>query len=255
MITNVFLAIIAVLIVGFVLLLIRLRQMNRETKTKMDLTEAGILASGLAHEIRNPLNSIKINLQLLQEDLEELTMTEDQQESCKETFRMVNDEILRLDGLMTNFLTYARPIDLKPAPVDLRGFLQELVTFLQGQADERQVTIELTMPEEPLELELDTQKIRQALLNILVNDIQILGAGGCIQVELKLLRDLAIIRISDNGPGVPDDIANRIFVPFFTTKEGGSGVGLALARQVMTAHGGFARLLESDSGARFALTF
>ena len=238
MITTILLVLIGAFAFGFVLLLVRLRKLNRETRTQLDLTEAGILASGLAHEIRNPLNSIKINLQLLQEDLEELTMTDDQQASCKETFRMVNDEILRLDGLMTNFLTYARPIDLKPERVELCGFLRELITFLKGQADEKQVTIELTVPEEPLELALDTQKIRQALLNILVNDIQIVGAGGIVQVALKPLRDLAVIRISDNGPGMTEDFMREIFVAFRSQRKGGTGLGLSIANRFIQAHGG-----------------
>ena len=235
-----------VLLIGLIILLVaviiylgfRLRHHSQARKTHLDLTEAGILASGLAHEIRNPLNSIKINMQLLQEDLEELDMSQEEREGFVDTFRMMHEEILRLDGLMTNFLTYARPIELKAEPVEVCGFLKDLLAFLQPQAAERQVSLELDIPGEPLSLDLDVQKIRQSLLNILINDIQILSPGGTVRVELKPIRDLAIIRISDDGPGMTEDFMREIFVAFRSQRKGGTGLGLSIANRFIQAHGG-----------------
>ena len=240
--------------VAVVILMFRLKRVSRASRTQLDLTEAGILASGLAHEIRNPLNSIKINMQLLQEDLEEFAIAPDQLETCRESFGMMSDEIARLDGLMTNFLTYARPIDLKEEPVELCGFVEELISFLQPQASERQVKIELQTPGDPIEIRLDAQKIRQALLNILINDIQILSAGGVIHVELKPIRDLVIIQINDNGPGMTADFIREIFVAFRSQRKGGTGLGLSIANRFIQAHGGGIKVDSTPgSGTTFSV--
>lgn len=216
----------------------RLRRLKQSRQEQADLSEAGILASGLAHEIRNPLNSIKINMQLMQEDLEDLVQKPDDRETLNETFRLIDYEINRLNGLMTNFLTYARPIDLKTEEMELVSFLNELILFLNPQAAEQGVSISLTTPEDAVPIPGDPTKLRQALLNILLNDIQILQQDGQIQVELKQLRDLAVIHISDNGPGMTPELMREIFVAFQSQRKGGTGLGLSIAQRFVEAHGG-----------------
>ena len=122
----------------------------------------------------------------------------------------------------------------------------------------RSLNCAFVTPPTQIDVYADRDLLEPVLLNLLRNAHH--ATEGIPNPEIRLTaamnrRGNVVIEVADNGPGVPREIANRIFVPFFTTKKGGSGVGLALARQVMTAHGGFIRLVESDSGARFTLTF
>ncbi len=232
------LAVIAALTGIIIMQALWLRRLKRHRQEQADLSEAGILASGLAHEIRNPLNSIKINMQLMQEDLEDVVQDTANRETLNETFRLIDYEINRLNSLMTNFLTYARPIDLKTENIELVSFLNELILFLRPQAAERSVQISLDIQDEQIPVLGDPAKLRQSLLNILLNDIQILQEDGHIQVELKQLRDLVVIRISDNGPGMTPELMNEIFVAFQSQRKGGTGLGLSIAQRFIQAHGG-----------------
>ncbi|NOZ14116.1 MAG: hypothetical protein GXO69_10835 [Acidobacteria bacterium] len=216
----------------------RLKKTSAIHKRQVDLSEAGILASGLAHEIRNPLNSIKINIQLLQEDLEEAIQDESVKEEFQETIRLVTYEIGRLNELMTNFLTYARPTELKREDLDLTHFLDELIQFLKKQADEKGVILESSLPESAVMIRGDSRRLRQALMNILINDIQIVPEKGRIQVSLKAVRDLAVIRVEDTGPGMTEEFMREIFVAFRSQRRGGTGLGLSIANKFIEAHGG-----------------
>jgi len=236
--TLLLLGVILALCIACVVLLVRLRRLDRQRKTQQDLSEAGILASGLAHEIRNPLNSIKINMQLMEEDLEEQIQDPDTLAGFRETFRLISYEIGRLNELMTNFLTYARPVDLQPKPVELNRFLDELAAFLRPQADEKGVALVTELPDMPVHVRADPQKLRQALLNILINDIQILSEGGEIRLTLQVIRELAVIHIADNGPGMTESFMKEVFTAFKSQRKGGTGLGLSIANRFIQAHGG-----------------
>ncbi len=217
---------------------LKLKKTSATHRLQVDLSEAGILASGLAHEIRNPLNSIKINIQLLQEDLEDSLQDEETKTEFRETINLVTYEIGRLNELMTNFLTYARPTELKRETLDLNHFLNDLIQFLKKQADEKGVSLESSLPESPILINVDARRLRQALMNILINDIQIVPEKGRIQVSLKAVRDLAVIRVEDNGPGMTEEFMREIFVAFRSQRRGGTGLGLSIANKFVEAHGG-----------------
>ncbi|MCK5878900.1 MAG: hypothetical protein KAH24_03920 [Holophagae bacterium] len=217
---------------------LKLKKAGAVHKRQMDLSEAGILASGLAHEIRNPLNSIKINIQLLQEDLEDSLQDDEAKEDFRETIHLVTYEIGRLNELMTNFLTYARPTELKRESLDLNHFLNDLIQFLKKQADDKGVALDSSLPETPVIIDGDSRRLRQALMNILINDIQIVPEKGQIQVSLKPVRDLAVIRVEDNGPGMSEEFMREIFVAFQSQRRGGTGLGLSIANKFIEAHGG-----------------
>lgn len=217
---------------------LKLKKATAVHKMQVDLSEAGILASGLAHEIRNPLNSIKINIQLLQEDLEDSIQDTETRDEFRETIRLVTYEIGRLNELMTNFLTYARPTELKRETLDLSHFLNDLIQFLKKQADEKGVHLVSSLPDHPVLINGDARRLRQALMNILINDIQIVPEDGRIHVSLKAVRDLAIIRVEDTGPGMTEEFMREIFVAFRSQRRGGTGLGLSIANKFIEAHGG-----------------
>ena len=225
-------------LIAIVVLYRKLQKTGKITKKQRDLSEAGILASGLAHEIRNPLNSIKINVQLLQEDIEDAIDDEELKKDFSETISSITYEIGRLNGLMTNFLTYARPTQLQKEKFDLHDFLNEMIAFMKVEAEAKGIEVEYNSPEEEMLFNGDRQKLRQSLMNILKNAIQILGEGGKVKVNLKNMRDLYLIEIEDNGPGMAEEFLNQIFVAFSSQRKGGTGLGLSIAKKFIDAHGG-----------------
>ncbi len=225
-------------LIAIVVLFKKLQKAGKITKKQKDLSEAGILASGLAHEIRNPLNSIKINVQLLQEDIEDAIEDEELKKDFRETISSITYEIGRLNELMTNFLTYARPTQLQKEKFDLHEFLNEMVNFMRVEAEAKGIEVEYNSPEEEMIFNGDRQKLRQSLMNILKNAIQILGEGGKVKVNLKNMRDLYLIEIEDNGPGMTEEFLNQIFVAFSSQRKGGTGLGLSIAKKFIDAHGG-----------------
>ncbi len=229
---------LAASVVAIVFLYKKLKRAGKITKKQKDLSEAGILASGLAHEIRNPLNSIKINVQLLQEDIEDAIEDEELKKDFRETISSITYEIGRLNELMTNFLTYARPTQLQKEVFDLTDFLNEMVNFMKVEAEAKGIKVEYNFPKEKMLFDGDRQKLRQSLMNILKNAIQILSEGGRVKVSLKNMRDLYLIEIEDNGPGMTEEFLNQIFVAFSSQRKGGTGLGLSITKKFIDAHGG-----------------
>ena len=241
----------------------------QDIQTELDLTQAQAwqdLVKVLTHEIMNsitPVTSLADTAVDLVNDVLERTPAGSPTRAELEDLRdAVQTVARRSDGLMQFVNSYRQLTRLGP-PEKKRVHIGELFDSVSrlAAAEWPQAETVLTTSAEPPELDVyaDRDLLEPVLLNLLRNawhasqhvdhpDIRL--SGGLTR------RGNVVIEVADNGPGVPDDIASKIFVPFFTTKEGGSGVGLALARQVMTAHGGFIRLQESDgNGARFTLTF
>lgn len=237
-----------------ILLFLKLKKIQSIKTEKADLSEAGVLASGLAHEIRNPLNSIKLNIQLLQEDIDDSSIPEEEKSEFKETVDSITYEIGRLNGLMTNFLTYARPVALKKQEYNLNIFLQNLAEFLENQASSKGVKLSLNLPNEPVMIEIDEQKLRQSFLNILINDIQVLSEGGKIVISLKKVRDIVVVEIEDNGPGMTKEFMKEMFVAFSSQRKGGTGLGLSIAQKMIKAHNGGIKVnSELGKGTKFSI--
>jgi signal transduction histidine kinase len=209
------------------------------------------LGSGLAHEIRNPLNSMNMNLQMLGEELQGVPGLEGGEHV--EMLRSMQGEIKRIATLIDVFLQYARPAAPKLEVRDLNDVLNATARFLQ--ADFRQSGVELVLDLEPLlpSVELDEGQLRQALLNILGNARQVLQPGGNVRLVSRAgIGGEVIVEIADNGPGIPADSIEKIFEPFFSKRAGGTGLGLAIARQMVENHGG---LIEVDSQLGKGTTF
>ena len=195
------------------------------------------LGSGLAHEIRNPLNSMTINLQMLEEELQGVPELEGGEHL--ELLHAMQSEIKRISNLIDAFLLYARPATPRFEVKDLNDVLSATARFLQ--ADFRQSGIDLVLDIEPLlpSVEIDEAQLRQALLNILGNARQVMSAGGRVVLASRAgMGGEIVIAVEDTGPGIPPDMLEKVFDPFFSKRAGGTGLGLAIARQMVDNHHG-----------------
>lgn len=209
------------------------------------------LGSGLAHEIRNPLNSMNMNLQMLEEELQGVPELEGGEHV--EMLRSMQGEIKRIANLIDVFLQYARPAKPQFEVKDLNDVLTVTARFLQ--ADFRQSGIDLALDLEPLlpSVEIDEGQLRQALLNILGNARQVMPSGGRVRVSSRAgMGGEVVVEIADTGPGIPADTIEKIFEPFFSKRAGGTGLGLAIARQMVDNHSG---RIEVDSQPGRGTTF
>jgi signal transduction histidine kinase len=245
---------VVVLALGLLTVLYLLRKNRRLEESRLAAERrsyVGLLASGLAHEIRNPLNAMNMNLQMLEEEIQYLP--ELQESDHRELLDSTKSEIKRLEALVNNFLAYARPTAPHFEPKDLNLVAQDIVRFLL--ADFRKSDIEMTLDLEPLlpTVDLDETQFRQAVMNLLVNARQVMRNGGSIVVRTRPgSGGEAVLEIQDDGPGIPDEAQARIFEVFFSSRGGGTGLGLPIAKQIVERHGG---RIELDSQVGHGTTF
>jgi two-component system sensor histidine kinase HydH len=251
---------IAILILGvafgYVLrLLHRTRLLEAQAQMDDRLAFVGALAAGLAHEIRNPLNVLSMNLQMLEEEMVERTPSGTAVDA-RVYLTALQGEIRRLSTLVNNFLSYARPHQPRFESKDLNAILRDLATFLRPEFENRKLTLQLDLSAYLPPVDLDEALIRQAMLNLLINATQVLKEGGTVKVTSRVgPQGEAIVTVEDDGPGIPPADRERIFEVFFSSRGGGTGLGLPIAARIMQAHGGsIAVESEIGKGARFILT-
>jgi signal transduction histidine kinase len=204
------------------------------------------LLARLAHEIRNPLSSLDIHVQLLAEDLGSLApQLRDQMNSRLE---IIQGELHRLDSIVAQFLRLAGPSALDLEPVDLKAVSSHVFNLLQPEARAR--GIELIAPDcSPLPpLLADPVRLTQAMLNLVINAMQAVDKNGTIEIVLTRMGHDLSIEVRDSGPGIPEDELASIFDPYFTTKNEGHGLGLWIVQQIVVAHGGTLRAANRFSG-------
>ncbi len=245
---------VLLLAIGLFYLLYLLRKNRDLEQARQSAARAsyvGLLASGLAHEIRNPLNAMNMNLQMLEEELAA------RPEPCDpdhfELLESTKSEIKRLDRLVNNFLAYARPARPRFEANDLNTLAKEVVRLLE--ADFRQSGVELRSDLEPLlpQVETDETQLKQALINLLVNARQVLEGGGTVTLRTRAgPAGEAVVEVQDDGPGIPTEVRERIFEVFYSSRGGGTGLGLPIARQIVERHGG---RIEVDSSEGRGTTF
>ncbi|MBI2821914.1 MAG: sensor histidine kinase [Acidobacteria bacterium] len=197
------------------------------------LAALGQLSAGLAHEIRNPLGSIKGSLEILENEIPPA-------HPKREFVEILKEETARLNSIVAQFLKFARPPQPAIAPVSVNELIDSTVALLQEQA--RQVQVEIVKEQDPsLPLvPLDADQIRQVLLNIMLNGIQAMPQGGKLRVRSGRSSNSGCVEIgvSDNGHGIDEDCLKQIFDPFFTTKPQGTGLGLSICYQLVQSHSG-----------------
>ena len=231
----------------------RLRTLERRAIQAERLAEIGSLTGGLAHEIKNPLSTVQLNLQLLREDL-----TPDVPAYSRLISRLdtVHRETSRLREILDDFLRYAGRIELDKKPVELNELLEELCDFFLPQAQLQRVQLRLRKHETPLIANVDAKLIKQAVLNLLINGLQAIGdAGGELIMALSIQGKNAVIDVIDTGPGIEPEKVAKIFQAYYTTKKGGTGIGLAMARRIADEHGGRVSVRsEVGKGSDFSIT-
>ncbi|MFA5027678.1 MAG: ATP-binding protein [Candidatus Methylomirabilota bacterium] len=202
------------------------------------LSAMGNLAAGVAHEIRNPLNAIAVGLQRL--GLEFAPAEPAAREEYTGFVRILREQVARLNSLIEQFLTLARPLKLSLAAEPVGRIVDEVAALLGPQADGQGIRIERGGGADGSLVRMDRATLQQALLNIALNGLQAMPGGGVlsVQIESKPPENRVRIVVADRGPGIPPADLDRIFEPYFTTKEGGTGLGLALARKIVREHGG-----------------
>jgi signal transduction histidine kinase len=238
--------ILSLLIAGAVGFYFYRRQMALERRTRQAerLAELGTLTGGLAHEIKNPLSTVQLNLQLLREDLP----TEHSSYSrLSSRLNTVQQETSRLREILDDFLRYAGRIELDRREVNLNELLGELVDFFSPQAQVSRVQLRLKTANEPVNVQVDSKLIKQAVLNLMINATHAMPNGGELILECSKEADSAKIDITDTGTGIAPDAVAKIFQAYYSTKKGGTGLGLAMAKRIVDEHRG-EMTVESELG-------
>jgi len=210
------------------------------------------LLGRLAHEIRNPLSSLDIHLQLLEEDLTQIAP----QAKDKLTGRLeiIHGELHRLETLVRQFLRLAGPSALDLAPVDVARIIGHVCSVLQPEAAAREIEIVTHLPSDLPLVMADADQLIQATLNLVINALQAVERRGRVEVAVSPKAESLVIEVRDTGPGVPPAALNAIFEPYYTTRTEGSGLGLWIAQQIITAHGGAIQAANRpERGAVFTL--
>ncbi len=228
-------------------------------------TEIAQLAGGLAHEVKNPLSTIRLNMALLKEDVEDLEDTP-QRRRVLARIATVERETLRLEDLLNEFLNFTRAHRLELTPVDANQELKQIVSFFRPQAEAEKVELQEFYSNDLPTIRIDKRSFDRAILNLLLNALQAIqikrlddeeaNGGAEILVRTRPCGGEVAIDLIDSGCGMQDDVMRKIFEPFFSTKPGGSGLGLPTVRKVIEGHGGRIAI-QSDlgRGTQFTLTF
>ena len=216
-------------------------QVYERMKERERLAALGQMAAGLAHEIRNPLGSIKGAAQVLLPIVEE---TNDG--SIKEFLDIIVEEVDRLNKIVSQFLDYARPYRGDPRPLDVNEVVRRTLQLLEKVEEEHKVEISTALVEGLPQVRADAEQLRQVFLNLSLNAIQATPEGGKLQVSSSLRRStrrgataaFLEVRFRDTGVGIPPSDLKSLFIPFFTTKEKGTGLGLPISQRIIENHGG-----------------
>lgn len=219
------------------------RRIREQLQRRDRVTAMGELAGGIAHEIRNPLNAINIIAQRFQH---EFTPAEGADEYAQ-LARTIRSEVQRVNNIITQFLEFARPPRLSPQPCDVRVLLAECIDIVRSQAAQRQVDLPL-FASEGLAVMADREKMLQVLLNIYQNALEALDGEGVIKTIACRRGNSVAISIADNGPGMTEEVRQKIFNLYFTTKSSGSGLGLSIVHQIVGEHGGEIQVTSNEEG-------
>ena len=195
------------------------------------------LASGVAHELGNPLNSISIHLQLAARELGKLEDSP-QKERLASSVKICADEVARLDGIIKNFLKAIRPARPDFAEINPLAPLIETLKTLQSQLQDLKISVDIKAPAHLPSMLGDTNLLRQLYFNVLKNAMEAMDGGGSIKIVADFDDNFVDIEISDSGCGIDQDEISRIFEPYFTTKTDGHGLGMMIVREIAKAHGG-----------------
>jgi len=212
----------------------QLHEARREVIRAERLAAVGELAAGVAHELRNPLTSVKLLIQTAAQRPRDRAWTDRQ-------YQVVQEEITRMEKTIQGLLDFARPPELHRLRHDLRDTLRRAVNLMEGRAKQEQVTISADLPIGPVLVEGDPEQLHQVFVNLFLNGIEAMTQGGAMSVAIQPSQDgkgACRVVFRDSGSGIPESVMQRIFEPFITSKERGTGLGLAVSRRIVEEHRG-----------------
>ncbi len=226
------------------------------------LEEVSKLAGGLAHEIKNPLSTIKVNLQLVSEELDGLNLSEPGRATgdsrklgrAMKKINVIQKETDRLEHILDGFLRYVDRAELHPASVDINELIGDMIDFYSPQAHSRSVTIRQGLYGKPLTCKIDADMLKQVILNLFINAQQAMSGGGELIIRTDRQQNDAVIQISDTGEGIAPERLPHIFDAYYSSRPQGSGLGLPTAKKIIKAHNGsIAVNSEHGKGTSFTI--
>lgn len=215
-----------------------------ELELSRRMAAIGRLTSGVGHEVKNPINAIVVHLELLKTKLGEAG------EGAGRHLEIIDSEIHRLDRVVQTLVDFSRPVELDLRERDLRKVIGDVLALSADELTLRRVKLVSAVPDEPLLVKVDADLIKQAALNVIQNGAQAMAEGGELRVSLEAdaARRMAVLRVADQGTGIAEEIRHKIFDLYFTTKAGGSGIGLAMTYRILQLHNGGVEVQSLEEG-------
>jgi len=219
-----------------------------ELELSRRLAAIGRLTSGVGHEVKNPINAIVVHVELLKSKLVGASAP------ATRHLEIIEAEIHRLDRVVQLLVDFSRPVELRLREQDLREVIGDVLTLSSAELSTHNIILESHLPQKPLVVNIDSDLIKQAAINVIQNGAQSMPEGGTLRVILEEERKFAVLRIADQGTGIPDEIREKIFDLYFTTKTGGSGIGLAMTYRILQLHYGSVEVQSNaERGTEFLL--
>jgi len=223
-------------------------EIESELELSRRMASIGRLTSGVGHEVKNPINAIVVHLELLK------TKLGDANAPAMRHLDVIDAEIHRLDRVVQTLVDFSRPVELQLREQDLRPVIADVLALAAEDLFRNNVTLVSRLPETPMVANFDSDLLKQAVLNVIQNGAQAMQHGGTIEVILEEDRKVAVLRIGDEGPGIPEEIREKIFDLYFTTKSEGSGIGLAMTYRILQLHHGSIEVQSKlERGTEFQL--
>jgi signal transduction histidine kinase len=208
------------------------RRIQDEIELSRQMSASGRTTRGVAHEVKNPINAIVLHLQLLQSKLQQVDP------DTRRHMDIIGNEIHRLDRVVQILVDFTRPRDLHLEEIDLRRLLEDVIMLATPDTEQHGVTVKRRLGSEPLGVKVDVDVMKQAILNVIINGMQAMPQGGTLTISAQRDEDNVITEIRDQGVGIPHELQEKIFELYFTTRKGGSGIGLAQTYQALHWHYG-----------------
>ena len=226
------------------------REIESDLELSRRLAAIGRLTAGVGHEVKNPINAIVVHLELMRNKLG------DSDHRAMRHLEVIESEIQRLDRVVQTLVDFSRPVELQLKEQDLRRVVSAVLMLASAELETRDVHVQSDLPDHPVMAKVDADLLKQALLNVVLNGAQAMAEGGKLEVRLAEDGRMASLSIHDQGGGIPDDVRDKIFDLYFTTKKDGSGIGLAMTYRIVELHNGSIEV-ESDAthGTTFILRF
>jgi signal transduction histidine kinase len=207
------------------------RRIEDEIELSRRISASGRVTRGVAHEVKNPINAIVLHLQLLRNKMQV-------DSDAGRHVDIIDSEIHRLDRVVQILVDFTRPRELHMEDADLRLVLEEVVVLASPDAEQHGVQIVREVPPEVVPVKVDIDLIKQAVLNVVLNGVQAMPAGGTLKIRTYIEEETVVIEVQDQGAGIPAAVQDKVFELYFTTKKSGSGIGLAQTYQIMQWHYG-----------------